>query len=501
MVLYPSLAVFTIVNVFSSLCAVIKLEHPQLGNTEVKEEKTEHISSPVFDNRVSTITTVIKSESRDTDNPKNAVSVVMAPGATVTKQEVNKEEEVERAVVTRSEQAKIPLKKRELKLAESFSNHLKNSSIIVCNPSVIQAKEGKLPAAPPPSQQLLVTASSPELSNGRAPMPPPHKEGHNGVIGVIGQVGVIGHVGVIRSPLERHRATGAEQQELNGPSSDQRGGEDREVSRQSVLVRKGAAEGETMTAAASAPPPAPAPAAMDTQTTRNPPLPSLKCVPLPDAAKSPSSLSLPSEDPQGHTAEDQGQQVTEEQLHRERKTGHSSEEREGGGVSGCPVEEGGSKDDQDKSQSSLAKVEAEPESISHTLRTVDQEEKKEQQGGGVNCGSAAQVRVKDTGLASGERQGPLEEASSELQKEGIRLKIKIPPHRRSKLRGKGGKEGQKEKEEEEEEEEVQDEGRMLRRSSRICRYVLNTLHKGVGLIRGVVRPDGSHFLSVLELYI
>ncbi|KAL3057946.1 hypothetical protein OYC64_008239 [Pagothenia borchgrevinki] len=132
------------------LTEVIKMEHTQLGNTEVKEEKTEHISSPVFDNRVSTITTVIKSESRDTDNPKNAVSVVMAPGATVTKQEVNKEEEVERAVVTRSEQAKIPLKKRELKLAESFSNHLKNSSIIVCNPSVIQAKEGKLPAAPPP---------------------------------------------------------------------------------------------------------------------------------------------------------------------------------------------------------------------------------------------------------------------------------------------------------------------------------------------------------------
>ncbi|XP_010775587.1 remodeling and spacing factor 1-like [Notothenia coriiceps] len=214
-----------------------------------------------------------------------------------------------------------------------------------------------------------------------------------------------------------------------------------------------------MTAAASAP------AAMDTLTTRNQPLPSRKSVPLPDAAESPSSLSLPSEDPQGHTAEDQGQQVTEEQLHRERNTGHSSEEREeGGSVSGCPVEEGGSKDDQED-KITLAKVEAEPESSSPTLRKVDQEEKKEQQGGGFNCGTAAQVRVKDTGLASGERQGPLEEASSELQKEGIRLKIKIPPHRRSKLRGKGGKEGQKERGEEEE----PDEGRMLRRSSRICR--------------------------------
>ncbi|XP_063762852.1 remodeling and spacing factor 1 isoform X2 [Eleginops maclovinus] len=453
------------------LTAEVKLEHATLGSTELKEEKTKHVSSPVFDNRVSTITPVIKSESREPDNPKNAVSVVMAPGATVTKQEVNKEEEVERAVVARSEQAKIPLKKRELKMAESFrSNHLNNSSsIIVCNPSVIQAKEGKLPgsaaplAAPPPSQQhLVVTASRQELSNGRAPLPPPHKEGHNGVIGVIG------HVGVIRSPLERHRAPGAEQQEVNGPSLDQRGGEDREMSRQSVLVRKDAAEGETVTAAASAPP-LPPPAAMDAQTTRKQPLPPLRSDPLPDATETFSPLPQPSVDSHRQT-EDQGHTITEEQLESERKTGPSSQQREEnleereerGSVSGRPVEEEGSKDDLEKNKST-GKVEAESEGTSQTLRTVDQEENKEQQGGGVNGGSAAQVRVKDAGLGSGERQGPLEEASSELQKEGIRLKIKIPPHRRSKLK-KGGKEGQKEREE-----EVQDEGRMLRRSSRICR--------------------------------
>lgn len=96
---------------------------------------------------------------------------------------------------------------------------------------------------------------------------------------------------------------------------------------------------------------------------------------------------------------------------------------------------------------------------------MDQQDQKDHQGDGVNGGLAAPLRVKDTGLGSEERQGPLEEASSELQKEGIRLKIKIPPHRRNKLKGKGGKE------EKEKEQEVQEEGRPLRRSARICRYV------------------------------
>lgn len=137
---------------------------------EAKEEKTSDQAPPI-DNHVSTITSVIKSESRD-------LSVVTT---TVPKQDANKEEETERAVVRSSQQAKIPLKKRELKLAESYhGNHLNNnnnsSSIIVCNPSVMQSKDVSL--APTGGQ---AAQQHPELSNGRSSI-------------------VSRHVGVIRGP-------------------------------------------------------------------------------------------------------------------------------------------------------------------------------------------------------------------------------------------------------------------------------------------------------------
>ncbi|XP_041797032.1 remodeling and spacing factor 1 isoform X2 [Chelmon rostratus] len=462
---------------------------------EVKEEKLDH-KPPVFDNRVSTITTIIKSESRDADAPKNAVSVVMAPGATLTKPETNKEEEAERAVVRSSQQAKIPLKKRELKLAESYhSNHLNNSnssSIIVCNPSVIHTKdthgrEGKVPnslAAPggqaasqqQQQQQLVVTASRQELTNGRASLLLPHKEGQNGVIGVIGQVGVVGHVGVIRSPSERHRAPIADQQEQNGPSSDHQGSraveEEREVSRQSVLVRKGPVEGETVAA--------PAPhAVMEAQTAKKLLVSSLKSDQLPEVVERKvdsvcvSSLSQSTEEPKRQTAEDQSKKTTEEHLDKGKKTGFSSHQKKYDSldereerrreVSGCPVAEERSKDDHEKNKSTSGKLEADSGSTVPPPK-VDQQETKDHQGDGVNGRFAAPFRVKDSGPGTEERQGPLEEASSELQKEGIRLKIKIPPHRRNKLRGKGGKEEEKERDQ-----EVHEEGRPLRRSARICR--------------------------------
>ncbi|XP_023252931.1 remodeling and spacing factor 1, partial [Seriola lalandi dorsalis] len=353
--------------------STIKLENTE---AEVKEDKADH-KPPVFDNRVSTITTIVKSESRDADAPKNAVSVVMAPGATVTKQEMNKEEEAGRAVVRSNQQAKIPLKKRELKLAESYhSNHLNNnnnnssSSIIVCNPSVIQSKdshgrEGKLPnSLPPPGspavsqqQQLVVTASRQELTNGRASLLLPHKEGQNGVIGVIGQVGVIGHVGVIRSPSERHRAPCAEQQEQNGPNIDHWGSraveEEREVSRQSVLVRKGPSEGE-MAAAATALPPHAAKLPLSSSKPDQPPEAAERKV----DSVSISSLSQSTEEPKRLPAEDQGKRTTEERLDKETKTGHSSRQQKDDDVDGRedrrrevserPVVDEGSKDDHER---------------------------------------------------------------------------------------------------------------------------------------------------------
>ncbi|XP_067363418.1 remodeling and spacing factor 1 isoform X2 [Channa argus] len=479
------------VNDEKPLKQVLEQEQSQLikwENTkaELKEEKDS--KPPFFDNRVSTITTIIKSESRDVDAPKNAVSVVMAPGVTVTKQEMSKEEEAERAVVRSNQQAKIPLKKRELKLAESYhSNHLNNnssSSIIVCNPSVIQNKdshgrEGKVPnllapsggptASPHPQQQLVVTTSSQELTNGRASLLLPHKEGHNGVIGVIGQVSVVGHVGVIRSSSEHHRTPSAEQQEQNGPSPAQRGcslvEDEREVSRQSVLVRKGLHEGEPV-ATHTCPPPA----AMEAQPDRKLLLSSSDQRPKAFERKthsvSASLLSQLTQEQQRHSLEDQGKKTAEELLYKGTKTGLSGHQQK----DMDDTKERRREDDHDKNESTLGKLEARAGMTTPPLN-VEQKDKKDQQdhqGDGVNGGLASQVRVKDT---ESERQRPLEEASSELQKEGIRLKIKIPPHRRNKLREKGAKESEKEREqdEKEREQEVQDDGKPLRRSARICR--------------------------------
>ncbi|XP_030007128.1 remodeling and spacing factor 1-like isoform X2 [Sphaeramia orbicularis] len=388
----------------------VKLENTE---AELKEERAEKKPLPFFDNRVSTITTIVKSESRDADAPRNTVSVVMAAGTAATKPELKKEEEAERAVVRSNQQAKIPLKKRELKLSENFhSNHLNNSnssSIIVCNPAVMQAKDREHP-------HTAAAMTTQELTNGRASVLLPHTEGQNGVVGVIGQVGVVGHVGVIRSPSERHRTP-----ELNGPSVDRHRStvpeEDREPSRQSVLVRKAPVQEETVTAA----------------------LP-------PGIAQKPP----PSVEPERNSAEDRVPKTTTtegEELNKDTK-------------SKCQQKDADVDETKDRGNTDSEKNKS-------TLGTTEDKDKqdKQEQPAEVNGQTAAAAggRPKDASLRS-EVTTPLEEASSEIQKEGIRLKIKIPPHRRNKMRGKGVKGGKEEKEQ-----EAPDEGRPLRRSARICR--------------------------------
>ncbi|XP_028320034.1 remodeling and spacing factor 1 isoform X1 [Gouania willdenowi] len=349
----------------------VKVEQIKQEVVEVKKEKME-LPPSGFDNRVSTITSVA---------PTNAVSVVMAPS--VVKQEAIRGGEAERAVVRSNQQAKIPLKKRELKLTESFhSNHLNNnnnnssssSSIIVCNPSVIQSQESK-PAAPLPAG--VVTVTCPDLTNGRVSVLLQHKDGQNGVIEQVG------HVGVIRS----HRA---EPPEHNGPTTLAAIAKEEEVSRQSVLVRKDSHQSE-------------------------------------------------------HTAP---------------KEQENSSTPEGGGVRGEMVEE----EEKESKDSSAPHKDEEQEACEvkkdekqEVCDATDASEKKDEC---VNGGSAAEVKDRRR-----------EEASSEIQKEGIRLKIKIPPHRRNKRRGKAGRAEEKEKEtqEDEEEEVKEEEGRRLRRSSRIGR--------------------------------
>lgn len=411
--------------------AVVKQEQMEpikLESTEVKEEKL-CCKSPPFNNRVSTITTVIKSEVRNAEAPQNSVSVVMAPHATVTKPEISKVEEAERAVVKSIQQAKIPLKKRELKLAESYhSNHhtsTNSSSIIVCNPSVTQTKDGGARErnvsdpitgqAASQQQQVLVMTSRQELTSGRTSQSLPHREGQNGVIGLVG------HVGVICSPSEHHRALGAQPEEPNRSCSETQNSrvleDEKEVRRQTVLVRKGVAEKEFVALAATE---------IDINLSK------------PDRPEI-SEKQLDSVDVSSVKHSSEASTKGEDQLDTNKKTEPKPDSQTS---------------EEPKVQSAIT----DPPVKQNLEKDPEVEETK----------AADAHGVKDSGLEAEEKRRPPDKAFSELQKEGIRLKIKIPPQRRNKSKGKG------DKQEKESKQEVQDEGTPLRRSARICRCVTVT---------------------------
>lgn len=404
------------------------MEPIKLESTEVKEEKL-CCKSPPFNNRVSTITTVIKSEVRNAEAPRNSVSVVMAPHATATKQEISKVEEAERAVVKSIQQAKIPLKKRELKLAESYhSNHhtsTNSSSIIVCNPSVTQTKDGSAREgnlsdsitgqAALQQQQVLVMTSRQELTSGRTSQTLPHREGQNGVIGLVG------HVGVICSPSEHHRALGAQPEEPNRSCSETQNSrvleDEREVRRQTVLVRKGVPEKEFVALAATE---------IDINLSK------------PDQPEI-SEKQLDSVDVSLVKHSSEASTKGEDQLDTSKKAEPKS-------------------DSQTPEEPEVQSAITDPPVKQNLEKDPTVEEAK----------TADAHGVKDGGLEAEEKRRPPDKAFSELQKEGIRLKIKIPPQRRNKSKGKG------DKQEKESKQEMQDEGTPLRRSARICRCVTVT---------------------------
>lgn len=457
-----------------------QIQSMKLENTEVKEEKTA-CQIPAFDNHVSTITTVIKSESWYVDAPRSSVSVVIKPGATVTNLEIKKEEEAERAVVRSSQQAKIPLKKRELKLAEDYSINHRNSnssSIIVCNPSVIQnkdslARERLVPDSLVPSgcqsasyqqQQQTFIASRQELSNGRTvSLVLPHKEEKNGL------PGVVGHVGVICSPSGHQKGPNLGQQDQNGTCLDLRGPEavveHSEVRRQSVLVRKGPVEHE----AKGAPP---SHSDTEAQTTTKTPLKEshqpYQFFKGKEDTLSVSTLLQHTKEPKTHMVDGQLDKGTKTGLssHQQKYDSLDKGEEMIENVSGLVVVDKGNKEDNEIKKGNTGKLEAVSGNIAPPVE-VDLEDKNHcyQLSDGVNGGLGDPFRSTNSGPWSEERRGQTEEASSELQKEGIRLKIKIPPHRRNKLRGKGGKE------EKERKQDLQEKDKQLRRSARICRYV------------------------------
>ncbi|XP_023648279.1 remodeling and spacing factor 1 isoform X2 [Paramormyrops kingsleyae] len=123
-------------------CFMQEIKPALLENKEnrVTVESAVKLEKPVIDNKVRTITAVIKEEPKELDNIKSKILLATEGPARLKTQEEMREktpEEVERAIKN-DQQAKIPLKKRELKLREDFDN---GSSIIVRNPSVAPAKE------------------------------------------------------------------------------------------------------------------------------------------------------------------------------------------------------------------------------------------------------------------------------------------------------------------------------------------------------------------------
>ncbi|KAL4646968.1 remodeling and spacing factor 1 [Arapaima gigas] len=116
---------------------VQKTENMDALVSNVKLETTK--DQPVVDNRVRTITAVVKEEPKDSEtittpvqSRMSVIERVEGPVKLETKETLRDKtpEEVERAIKN-DQQAKIPLKKRELKLRED-----NRGGIIICNPSI-----------------------------------------------------------------------------------------------------------------------------------------------------------------------------------------------------------------------------------------------------------------------------------------------------------------------------------------------------------------------------
>ncbi|XP_029628852.1 remodeling and spacing factor 1 isoform X1 [Salmo trutta] len=417
-----------------------KCDEKEEGETQSvrKEEKSE-----VIDNRVSTITALVKEETQTLNNsPSNAVSVVMAPVSATTKQEVPPvKEEAERALRT-DQQAKIPLKKRELFGAnrhhsnthhnnDMHSNQHNNnshssstsSSIIVRNPSVTHTKEEQLGRQSAPPGGLAVPLPE-ELTNGGAPL--------NGLGGLTGG---IGHVGVICRSASQQQDGGSFCTDRTRPGAeegaDRARAPDKERSRQSVLVRKSPGWGET-----GAPTPL-EPRGQERQAGGE------------ETERKEKGERL--RERLGEDGREKAREMLDGDLSGERDDNlKEKEEKDKKTTLHMEKSEGCHGTEEEEKNSTSGEKEQEPESS----QTV---EGQRDQGEALSTDTPAHAGVRGAGHGAADRPGPLE-ASSELQKEGIRLKIKIPHNQRiENVR------------EEEEKGEEQGDGRSLRRSARICR--------------------------------
>uniref|UniRef100_A0A9J8BBY9 Remodeling and spacing factor 1 n=1 Tax=Cyprinus carpio carpio TaxID=630221 RepID=A0A9J8BBY9_CYPCA len=397
-----------------------------------QEEKVAEISKPkvVIDNRVSTIKTLVKEEPKDCPKPWNAISVVMPPASikhdpavTSDSHEDKKElvfENVARAVKS-DQQAKIPLKKRELKRSGGYdvSNHnnlnsngsISTGGIIVRNPAVLPLKE----------QQIRKECPTKEEKGPTAIIAVPQEPKGDQMAAREQYVGV----GVIKGPIESKRPLNENDNSSNSHHGNgnvlktEVGSTD--SARQSVLVGKSTVQAD------------------------NGPLP----------------CSIPED-----LSKDACEKSTDVSAKASNLVEESATIEETTSVEG-KVEKDGNEEDviELKSKtvglSSGEKTDVEDVRKDKSLRSPRKrrlqksKSKVQAREDGQDASSMGEVSEKD---AEKTERNEDEEVSSELQKEGIRLKIKIPLHRRTpELQHKDAEESETSNR------------RSLRRSARICK--------------------------------
>ncbi|XP_026105225.1 remodeling and spacing factor 1-like [Carassius auratus] len=397
-----------------------------------KEEKVAENFQPVvvIDNRVSTIKTLMKQEPKGCPKPWNAISVVMPPASIKHDPAVKSEtcedkkelvfENVARAVKS-DQQAKIPLKKRELKRSGGYdiSNHNNNNinsngsistgGIIVRNPTVLPLKEQPVRKECPTKEEEGQTAI---ISVPRDPKVDQMAAGEQ-CIGV----------GVIKGPTERKKPLNENDKSPNGHHGNVLKTEvSKDSARQSVLF------GKSMVQADNGP---------------------LSCSIPEDLSKDACDKST---DVSAKASNLVDSSTIEETTSVEKKVEKVGSEEDAIELKSKTVGlSAGEKNDvedvsKDKSLRSPRK-----------RRSQKSKSKMQAREDGQNASSMGEDLEKD---AEKTRLNEDEEVSSELQKEGIRLKIKIPLHRRT-----------PELQHKDTEESDTSNRRSLRRSARICKPI------------------------------
>ncbi|KAI4902424.1 hypothetical protein NFI96_022038 [Prochilodus magdalenae] len=474
----------------SSKEALKEESQPVIGNIKkegssaplkLKEEKKEELEGRpagtgqpklehplVIDNRVSTIKSLVKDEPRDSPRHWNAISVVMAPGS--VKQELpskmdaykdKKAEDVERAIKN-DQQAKIPLKKRELKRSDNYDsshygniNHNNNNisnngsvsigGIIVRNPAVLALKD-QHPVAPSVAADSVQKAASEGVSEKLMPAEVNKNTVREQYVGI----------GVIMGPIERKRAfpepDATPTNGLNGDGKMFKAEVTPENMRQSVLVRKASLVAENTSICedrtcklehGESEETAHRKASVVDGATWSPVMGKPK-----DGQRDSNEVksvitsnSVKQSSPQGQDFQETVTSSVEnvgkgpEELSSERTKAKTTTLTDGGNAS------------MTSSHKAMGENEGKGHKSSRKRRSLKAKAK-------VQSGETPN-RVHRDGAANKDD----EEVSSELQKEGIRLKIKIPLHRRT-------TELQLEREREDSQAGNR---RSLRRSARICK--------------------------------